>query len=103
MLPAILRLRYRTGLAVIAILIAVSAGVNGESLEVCWSKWVEQKLAKVPKPGDVNHPVTGRPLSQTPGAIRTRALKYQAAQDALDLRGKQSPEWQIFHEACARD
>ena len=41
-------------------------------------------------------------MSQTEGAKRTRALKYQAKLDALELRGKDDPDWHAFLEDCAK-
>jgi hypothetical protein len=70
--------------------------------QMCWSKWTENQLKYVPKPGDTVNPRTGKELSQTDGALRTRALKYQAAKDALELRGKDDPNWHTFAAACTR-
>lgn len=66
----------------------------------CWVTWTEQQLKYVPKAGDTINPRTGKELSQTDGAKRTRALKYQAAKDALELRGKESPDWKSFAIEC---
>jgi hypothetical protein len=70
------------------------------ALDTCWDEWVEKSLGAIPKPDDTYDPRTGKSLSQTPGAVRTRALKFQAAKDALQLRGKESGEWQIFLKSC---
>jgi hypothetical protein len=68
--------------------------------DTCWDEWVEKTLEAIPKPGDTHDPRTGKSLSQTPGALRSRALKFQAAKDALQLRGKESAEWQMFLKTC---
>jgi hypothetical protein len=70
------------------------------ALDTCWDEWVEKSLGAIPKPGDTHDPRTGKSLSQTPGALQTRALKFQAAKDALQLRGKESAEWQMFRKTC---
>jgi hypothetical protein len=70
------------------------------TLDTCWDEWAEKSLEVIPKPGDTHDPRTGKLLSQTPGAERTRALKFQAAKDALQLRGKESAEWQMFLKTC---
>ncbi len=66
----------------------------------CWEEWYAKKLAEVPKPDGTHHPVTGKPLSQTRGAIRTRAIKLQAFKDAMTLRGNDDPAWQTFRDRC---
>lgn len=66
----------------------------------CWRDWVERSLKEVPKSDDTISPRTGKELSQSDGAKRTRALKFQAASDALELRGKSDPRWQTFLDMC---
>jgi uncharacterized damage-inducible protein DinB len=73
---------------------------NDEAAAQCWKKWVELRMKEVPKSDDNLSPQTGKELSQTDGAKRTRALKYQAALDALELRGKADPLWQSFLGQC---
>jgi hypothetical protein len=79
---------------------AAAQNPTDATLDTCWDEWVEKSLVAIPKPGDTHDPRTGKSLSQTPGAQRTRALKFQAAKDALQLRGKESAEWQMFLKTC---
>lgn len=67
----------------------------------CWKEWVDFRMKEVPKAEDTISPATGKQLSQSDGAKRTRALKYQAKLDALELRGKDEPEWRTYLEGCA--
>lgn len=68
----------------------------------CWKEWLDFRMKEVPKAEDTISPATGKQLSQTDGAKRTRALKYQAKLDALELRGKDEPEWRTYLEGCAK-
>jgi hypothetical protein len=54
-----------------------------DKLRAC-SDEAEKTEALPPGPDDT-HDRNGKPLSQTPGAKRTRALKRQAAKDAITL------------------
>ena len=66
----------------------------------CWNDWYAKRLAEIPKRDDALHPVTGKLLSQSPGAKITRAHKFQAFKDKMALRGKEDPAWQTFCEQC---
>jgi len=66
----------------------------------CWDEWYAKKLAEVPKPDGTHNPLTGKQLSQTPGAIRTRERKLQAFKDAMTLRGKNDPAWRAYRNQC---
>ena len=68
----------------------------------CWARWVEFRMKEVPKGSDLVSPATGKAMSQTDGARRTRDLKYQAKRDALELRGKDDPMWRTFLAGCAK-
>jgi len=68
----------------------------------CWKEWVDFRMKEVPKAEDTVSPATGREMSQTDGAKRTRALKYQAKLDALELRGKDDSVWKTFLMGCAK-
>jgi hypothetical protein len=68
----------------------------------CWKQWVDFRMKDVPKAEDTISPATGKEMSQTDGAKRTRALKYQAKLDALELRGKDDPVWHTFLDGCAK-
>jgi hypothetical protein len=68
----------------------------------CWKQWVDFRMKEVPKADDTVSPATGRAMSQTDGAKRTRALKYRAKLDELELRGKDDPVWHAFLEGCAK-
>ncbi|NOJ40908.1 hypothetical protein [Bradyrhizobium australiense] len=68
----------------------------------CWARWVEFRMKEVPKGSDLVSPATGREMSQTDGAKRTRDLKYQAKRDELELRGKDDPMWKTFLAGCAK-
>lgn len=59
-------------------------------------------MKKVPKASDTVSPATGKEMSQTDGAKRTRDLKYQAKRDALELRGKNDPVWKAFLAECSK-
>src|SRR5437763_1685758 len=67
---------------------------------LCWEEWVAHIMKEVPRAEDTVSPATGRELSQTDGAKRTRALKYQAKKDALELRGKDDPDWKTYLRGC---
>lgn len=68
--------------------------------QACWNQWYASRLAQQPKPEDTHHPVTGKPLSQTTGAKRSRERKLLALKDALELRGEDEPAWEVFLEGC---
>ncbi|MHC2620081.1 hypothetical protein ACVIW2_002113 [Bradyrhizobium huanghuaihaiense] len=100
-------MRYFSRVGLLIGLLAVgNSGSPAESAEqddsTCWLKWTARKLQIIPKPDDTINPKTGKELSQTPGAIRTRALKYQAAKDALELRGREDPDWRAFFGECTK-
>ena len=41
----------------------------------CSDEWRAERLEEVPRRDDTHHPLTGKPLSQTPGAKRSREIK----------------------------
>jgi len=75
---------------------------QGDVAARCWKEWVDIRMKEVPKAEDTVSPATGKVMSQSDGAKRTRALKYQAKLDALELRGKHDPAWHGFLEDCAK-
>lgn len=84
---------------IIAALI-ISDPVSAASEDTCWRTWFDQQIAMQPKPDDKIDARTGKVLSQTHGAIRTRARKLQARKDELTLRGKDDPKWIFFKKKC---
>ncbi len=90
----------RALVTVLVLMLVVGPSMAAEVKDACWDEWRAKSLKCIPRPDDTVHPCTGKPLSQTPPAERTRALKFQAAEDAMALRGKESPAWQTFREEC---
>lgn len=98
---------FRFSIIVSGLLLASSSafaqtGDLGEASAKCWKAWVEFRMKEVPKAEDTVSPATGRAMSQTDGAKRTRALKYQAKLDELELRGKDDPTWKTYLQGCAK-
>ncbi len=89
-------------LLVISHAFAQTDNLNGETSAKCWKAWVDFRMKEVPKAEDTVSPATGREMSQTDGAKRTRALKYQAKLDELELRGKDDPMWKTYLQGCAK-
>jgi hypothetical protein len=76
---------------------AVAASEND-----CWDKWHAEQLAIQPKSDDTVDPRTGKSLSQTDGAKRSRAQKLQALKDSLALRGKDDEKWKSYRAECLK-
>lgn len=98
----------RIWITVAVLMVAISSAssqtrdVGHDDASRCWKSWVDFRMKDVPKAEDTISPATGREMSQTDGAKRTRALKYQAKLDELELRGKDDPTWKTYHQGCAK-
>jgi len=97
--------RHLTALLLLFFIVQTGAQARDAHEDVtarCWKQWVDFRMIEVPKAEDTVSPATGKPMSQTDGAKRTRALKYQAKLDELELRGKDDPIWHAFLDGCAK-
>jgi hypothetical protein len=57
----------------------------------CWKEWVAFLMKEVPRAEDTVSPATGRELSQTDGAKRTRALNIRLSWTSLNCAEKMIP------------
>jgi hypothetical protein len=83
-------------------LFALTNAANAMSEDQCFTKWSGERVRMQPGPDATIDLRTGRVLSQTDGAKRTRALKLQALKDALMLRGHEDPKWLSYRQDCMK-
>lgn len=81
-------------------MIANSAVAATES--ECWDDWYAKRIALQPTAEATIDPRTGKQLSQTDGAKRSRAKKVQALKDELELRSKKDAQWLAYRAECVR-
>jgi hypothetical protein len=69
-----------------SIVVAEGATPAHDLLLACSDAWHSKPSSEIPPgPDDTIDPRSGKPLSQTPGAKRSRAAKLQAFKDAATL------------------
>ncbi len=73
---------------------------SGAFADECYERWMTEILLLQPRPDDTVDKRTGRFLSQTDGAKRTRGRKLQALKDELELRGRKDARWLMYQSKC---
>lgn len=89
-----------TRIAIYTTFVLLNGAAIAASEDACWAQWSSQEIGRQPKPEDTINQQTGKPLSQTDAAKRSRAKKLQAFNDAMVLRGRGSDGWKAFRERC---
>jgi len=94
----------RKDLSSVALVTAFLAFVGAAHADIKqrWDDWKSAKLAMIPRGESAIDPRNGKKLSTSEGAKRSRDKRFQAADDALELRGKTDPEWIEFANNCAQ-